>query len=57
MRTRVLIARFDQSTGMLTLGERFRAVGSMEPGLRMEGITWPHGGSGGAVPHGAVFGR
>ena len=55
MRTRVLIARFDQSTGMLTLDERFRAAGSTEAGLRMEGISWPHGGSGGAVPHGAVF--
>lgn len=57
MRTRILLARFDQSTGALTLDERFHAAGSAEPGLRMEGITWPHGGSGGAVPHGAVFSR
>lgn len=57
MRTRVVIARFDQGTGVLTLDERFRGAGSAEPGLRMEGIAWPHGGSGDAVPHGAVFSR
>ena len=55
MKTRVLIARFDETSGKLVLDERFRAAGSAEPGLRMEGITWPHGGSGPAVPHGAVF--
>jgi hypothetical protein len=57
MKTRVLIARFDETTGKLALDERFRAPGSAEAGLRMEGITWPHGGTGPAVPHGAVFGR
>lgn len=57
MRTRVLLARFDAKTGKLALDERFRAKGSTEPGLRMEGIEWPHGGRGAAVPHGAVFSR
>jgi len=57
MRTRIVIARFDERTGMLTLDERFRAAGSTETGLRMEGIAWPHGGRGAAVPHGAVFSR
>lgn len=57
MRTRVLIARFDETNGMLTLDKRFRAAGSVEPGFRMEGVAWPHGGSGAAVPHGAVFSR
>jgi hypothetical protein len=57
MKTRVLIARFDETNGMLTLDERFRASGSAEPGFRMEGVAWPHGGSGAAVPHGAVFSR
>ena len=57
MKTRVLMARFDESSGKLALDERFRAAGSAEPGLRMEGITWPHGGNGAAVPHGAVFSR
>lgn len=57
LRTRILIARFDETTGRLRLDERFRAAGSTEPGLRMEGVTWPHGGSGAAIPHGAVFSR
>ncbi len=57
MKTRVLMARFDESSGKLALDERFRAAGSAEPGLRMKGITWPHGGNGAAVPHGAVFSR
>jgi hypothetical protein len=57
MRTRVLLARFDSATGSLTLDGRFRAEGSSEPGFRLEGITWPHGGRAAAVPHGAVFSR
>ncbi|MGQ0649025.1 MAG: hypothetical protein ACT4P7_15830 [Gemmatimonadaceae bacterium] len=57
MKTRVVIARFDETTGTLALDERFRAAGHAEPGLRMEGIAWPHGGRGTAVPHGAVFSR
>jgi hypothetical protein len=57
MKTRVLIATFDETSGKLALDERFRATGSTEPGHRMEGMTWPHGGTGPAVPHGAVFSR
>ena len=55
MRTRVLIARFDEASGALTLDERFRTAESAEPGIRMEGVAWPHGGNRAAVPHGAVF--
>ncbi|MEO8636072.1 MAG: hypothetical protein ABI587_12415 [Gemmatimonadales bacterium] len=57
MRTRVLMARFDAATGRLSLDERFHAAGSTEPGVRMENIAWPHGGSAAAIPHGAVFSR
>lgn len=57
MRTRVLLARFDERSGQLSLDERFRAAGSTEAGLRLEDIDWPHGGRDAAVPHGAVFGR
>ncbi len=57
MKTRVLIARFDDKTGKLTLDQRFRAAGSAEAGLRMENIAWPHGGRAAALPHGAVFSR
>jgi len=57
MKTRVMMARFDERTGTLTLDSRFRAAGSAEPGIRLEGVAWPHGGSGAGVPHGAVFSR
>ena len=57
MKTRVLLATFNASTGALALDERFRAAGSSEVGIRMEGITWPHGGTGAGIPHGAVFSR
>lgn len=57
MKTRVIMARFDESTGALSFDERFHADGSSELGVRMEGISWPHGGNGPAVPHGAVFSR
>jgi hypothetical protein len=52
---RVLIASFDEHTGRLALDTRFRDPGAAEPGVRMEGRTWPHGGSAAAIPHGAVF--
>lgn len=50
-------------TSILSVGElrdgreRFRDAGSAEPGFRMEGVVWPHGGIGAAVPRGAVCSR
>lgn len=57
LKTRVLLASFDSSTGRLALDERFRVEGSTEPGFRMERVAWPHGGTYDAIPHGAVFSR
>jgi hypothetical protein len=57
MKTQILMARFDVTTGRLAIDERFRAEGSPVAGHRMEGIAWPHGGHKAAVPHGAVFSR
>jgi hypothetical protein len=57
MKHRALIARFDPATGKLALDERFRAEGATEPGFRMDDQTWPHGGNGKGIPHGAVFSR
>jgi hypothetical protein len=57
MKTRVLLATFNATTGALALDERFRAEGSAEVGMRMENTTWPHGGNGPGIPHGAVFSR
>jgi hypothetical protein len=57
LENRVIMARFDPSTGQLTLDERFREPGAAEPGFRMDDKTWPHGGSARGVPHGAVFSK
>jgi hypothetical protein len=57
MEHRVLIARFDPSSGGLTLDDRFREAGASEPGFRMDDKTWPHGSSARGIPHGAVFSR
>lgn len=57
MQHRVVIARFDSTSGQLTLDERFREEGAREPGFRMDNKTWPHGGSAKGIPHGAVFSR
>lgn len=57
MKTHVVMARFDEATGALALDTRFRDAGSSEIGVRLENVTWPHGGTAAAVPHGAVFSR
>lgn len=54
---RILMAAFDESTGHLTLDERFRDDGAPGPGVRMDNKQWPHGGHAAAIPHGAVFSR
>ena len=53
----VVIARFDSTSGQLTLDERFREDSASEPGFCMDNKTWPHGGSAKGIPHGAVFSR
>ncbi len=57
MQHRVLIARFDSTTGHLAIDERFREEGATETGFRMDNKAWPHGGSAKGIPHGAVFSR
>ena len=44
-------------TGKLALDARFRDAGASQPGVRMEGRKWPHGGSAAGAPHGAVFSK
>ena len=55
MKHRVMMANFNESTGHLTLDARFRDAGASAPGVRMDNKTWPHGGHGAGIPHGAVF--
>lgn len=47
--SRVLLARLDRATGALTIDSTFRVDFSRE--------QWPHGATGRAIPHGAVFSR
>jgi hypothetical protein len=55
MRHRVEMVNFDSATGQLTRDTRFREEGAAEPGFRMDGRSWPHGGNAAGIPHGAVF--
>jgi len=52
----LLMARFDQQTGVLRLDASFRDPGSSRPGINFDRQEWPHGKTGPAVVHGALFG-
>jgi hypothetical protein len=54
---RLYIVNFDPETGALKLDEKFRDSGSDQPGVSMDGKAWPHGFTGDAYGHGAVFSR
>lgn len=41
--------------GRLAVDQRFHHGPASEPGVRLDMEKWPHGGSGPAIPHGAVF--
>ena len=55
--TRILIARVDPASGQLSLDEGFRDKGASAPGVSFDRPSWPHGATGKAIPHGAVFSR
>jgi hypothetical protein len=57
LETRVLIARIDPKSGRLSIDPRFRDPGASEPGVSFDRAAWPHGATGKALPHGAVFSR
>jgi len=54
-RSWVLIANLDQETGKLTLDEDFHEKGVDHPGIDFDRRRWPHGATGKAVVHGALF--
>jgi len=54
---RLFVVGFDPTTGALSMDERFRDAGGMRQGISLTGVRWPHGFTGTAVPHGAVFSR
>lgn len=51
----VLIVNVDRATGKLSIDPRFREPSAARPGLTFDRIEWPHGRTGKAQPHGAVF--
>lgn len=53
----VLMLRFDDRTGRLSIDETFRAKGSEGPGLSFDRAGWPHGSTGKALVHGSVFSK
>lgn len=52
---RLFMVNFGPQTGALTLDKTFRDPGSDQPGVSMDGKSWPHGFHGDAYPHGTVF--
>lgn len=54
---RLFLLDFDPATGSLSLDERFRDPGDGLSGIDLTRKTWPHGFTGRAAPHGAVFSR
>jgi hypothetical protein len=53
----VLLADLDLATGALELDTTFKAPGAAQPGVYFGRDEWPHGRTGPALPHGAVFAR
>lgn len=54
---RMWMLNFDRTSGSLRLDEAFRNAGSAQPGFSFAQVEWPHGATGGAIPHGTVFSR
>jgi hypothetical protein len=57
LESRALVAHLDPVTGALWLDDRFTTPGASRPGLDLGRTVWPHGATGPAIPHGAVFSR
>ena len=55
--TWVLVADLDPITGAMSLDTTFRDRGAVRPGVFFGRAVWPHGATGAATPHGAVFAR
>jgi hypothetical protein len=57
LESRILIVRINTKTGKLSWDETFREAGSKQRGISFDREQWPHGKTGRAIPHGAVFSR
>ena len=54
---RLMLVTLDRTTGRLAIDAAFRDDGASAPGVSFTRTTWPHGATGSAEPHGAVFSR
>ncbi len=52
----VLLVDFDERSGKMTIDESFRESGAARAGIEFDRATWPHGETGPARVHGALFG-
>lgn len=52
----LMLLDFDPATGQLSVDEAFRDAGAGRAGVTFDRSDWPHGATGRAMPHGAVFG-
>lgn len=57
LQSRVLLARLDRTSGAISLDTTFKTPGAEQPGVDFGRERWPHGSTGRAIPHGAVFSR
>ena len=55
-RSWVLAANIDMKTGKLAIDEKFKTKGSDQVGIDFDRVRWPHGETGKAFVHGALFG-
>jgi hypothetical protein len=53
----VLMLKFDDQTGQLSIDKAFGGRSTEEPGVQFDRAEWPHGKSGKALVHGTVFSR
>ena len=53
----VLMLKFDEATGKLSIDDTFGHGPAGQPRLSFDRASWPHGASGKALVHGAVFSR
>jgi hypothetical protein len=56
-RTKILLVDIDPETGEMSFDERFRDHVTGQIGVDFNRASWPHGETGPAKPHGAVFSR
>ena len=57
LESRVLLAQLDRTAGTLRVDTTRKTPGALLPGVDFGRDRWPHGLTGRAVPHGAVFSR